>query len=166
MPLKITNTLSRTKENFVPIDQDNIRMYVCGPTVYDYPHVGNARPLIVFDVLFRLLKKIFPKSKVTYVRNITDIDDKIIEASRKLNITTSELTNKVLKDFHNDCDYLGCLKPTTEPKATDHLDEMINLITRLIDKGFAYQSSNHVYFAVSKFKEYGKLSNTTVGVPK
>ena len=162
MPLKITNTLSRTKEVFVPIDQDNIRMYVCGPTVYDYPHVGNARPLIVFDVLFRLLKKIFPKSKVTYVRNITDIDDKIIEASRKLNITTSELTNKVLEDFHNDCDYLGCLKPTTEPKATDHLDEMINLITRLIDKGFAYQSSNHVYFAVSKFKEYGKLSNKNI----
>ena len=82
MPLKITNTLSRTKENFVPIDQENIRMYVCGPTVYDYPHVGNARPLIVFDVLFRLLKKIFPNSKVSYVRNITDIDDKIIEASK------------------------------------------------------------------------------------
>ena len=102
MPLKITNTLSRAKENFVPIDQENIRMYVCGPTVYDYPHVGNARPLIIFDVLFRLLKKVFPNSKVTYVRNITDIDDKIIEASKKLNITTSELTNKVFKDFHDD----------------------------------------------------------------
>ena len=162
MPLKITNTLSRTKEKFVPIDQENIRMYVCGPTIYDYPHVGNARPLIVFDVLFRLLKKIFPNSKITYVRNITDIDDKIIEASKKLNITTSELTNKVLKDFHNDCDYLGCLKPTVEPKATDHLDEMINLIKRLIEKGFAYESSSHVYFAVSKFKDYGKLSNKNI----
>ena len=162
MPLKITNTLSRTKENFVPIDQENIRMYVCGPTVYDYPHVGNARPLIVFDVLFRLLKKAFPNSKVTYVRNITDIDDKIIEASKKLNITTSELTNKVLKDFHNDCDYLGCLKPTEEPKATDHLDEMIDLIQRLIEKEFAYESNNHVYFAVSKFKDYGKLSNKNI----
>ena len=159
MPLKITNTSSRTKEIFVPINKENIRMYVCGPTVYDYPHVGNARPLIVFDVLFRLLKKLFPKSKVTYVRNITDIDDKIIEASKKLNITTSELTNKVLNDFHDDCDYLGCLKPTVEPKATDHLDEMINLINRLIEKGFAYQSSGHVYFEVSKFKDYGKLSN-------
>ena len=159
MPLKITNTSSRTKEIFVPINKENIRMYVCGPTVYDYPHVGNARPLIVFDVLFRLLKKLFPKSKVTYVRNITDIDDKIIEASNKLNITTSELTNKVLNDFHDDCDYLGCLKPTVEPKATDHLDEMINLINRLIEKGFAYQSSGHVYFEVSKFKDYGKLSN-------
>ena len=162
MPLKITNTLSRTKEKFVPIDQENIRMYVCGPTIYDYPHVENARPLIVFDVLFRLLKKIFPNSKITYVRNITDIDDKIIEASKKLNITTSELTNKVLKDFHNDCDYLGCLKPTVEPKATDHLDEMINLIKRLIEKGFAYESSSHVYFAVSKFKDYGKLSNKNI----
>ena len=162
MPLKITNTLSRTKEIFVPIDQENIRMYVCGPTVYDYPHVGNARPLIVFDVLFRLLKKTFPNSKVTYVRNITDIDDKIIEASKKLNITTSELTNKVLKDFHNDCDYLGCLKPTEEPKATDHLDEMIDLIQRLIEKEFAYESNNHVYFAVSKFKDYGKLSNKNI----
>ena len=162
MPLKITNTLSRTKENFVPINKENIRMYVCGPTVYDYPHVGNARPLIIFDVLFRLLKKVFPNSKVTYVRNITDIDDKIIEASKKLNITTSELTNKVLKDFHNDCDYLGCLKPTEEPKATDHLDEMIDLIQRLIEKGFAYVSNNHVYFAVSKFKDYGKLSNKNI----
>ncbi len=162
MPLKITNTLSRKKENFVPIDQENIRMYVCGPTVYDYPHVGNARPLIVFDILFRLLKKIFPNSKVTYVRNITDIDDKIIEASKKFNITTSELTNKVLKDFHNDCDFLGCLKPSKEPKATDHLDEMIDLIKRLIEKGFAYEANNHVYFAVSKFKDYGKLSNKNI----
>ena len=162
MPLKITNTLSRTKENFVPIDQKNIRMYVCGPTVYDYPHVGNARPLIIFDVLFRLLKKVFPNSKVTYVRNITDIDDKIIEASKKLNITTSELTNKVLKDFHDDCDYLGCLKPTEEPKATEHLHEMIDLIQRLIEKGFAYESNNHVYFEVSKFKDYGKLSNKNI----
>ena len=162
MPLKITNTLSRTKENFVPIDQENIRMYVCGPTVYDYPHVGNARPLIIFDVLFRLLKKAFPNSKVTYVRNITDIDDKIIEASKKLNITTSDLTNKVLKYFHNDCDYLGCLKPTEEPKATDHLNEMIDLIQRLIQKGFAYESNKHVYFEVSKFKDYGKLSNKNI----
>ena len=162
MPLKITNTLSRTKEIFVPINKENIRMYVCGPTVYDFPHVGNARPLIIFDVLFRLLKKAFPNSKVTYVRNITDIDDKIIEASKKLNITTSELTNKVLKDFHDDCDYLGCLKPTKEPKATEHLHEMIDLIQRLIEKGFAYVSNNHVYFEVSKFKDYGKLSNKNI----
>ncbi|MFL2525131.1 MAG: cysteine--tRNA ligase [Pelagibacteraceae bacterium] len=162
MPLKITNSLSRTKENFVPIDKDNIRMYVCGPTVYDYPHVGNARPLIVFDILFRLLKKLFPKSKITYVRNITDIDDKIIEASRKSNIATSDLTNRVIDDFHNDCAYLGCLKPSVEPKATDHLEEMINLIKILVDKGFAYQSNNHIYFAVSKFKQYGKLSNKNI----
>ena len=162
MLLKITNTLSRSKETFTPIDIKNIRMYVCGPTVYDYPHVGNARPLIVFDLLYRLLKKIFPKSKVSYVRNITDIDDKIIEASNKLKIPMNDLTEKVINDFHDDCKFLGCLNPTFEPKATDHLREMIHLIGKLIDKGFAYESNNHVYFEVSKFKNYGKLSNKNI----
>ena len=131
MALKISNTLTRSKEKFIPIDEKNIRMYVCGPTVYDYPHVGNARPLIVFDLLFRLLSKIYPNSKVTYVRNITDIDDKIIEASNKSKISIQDLTSKVTKDFHNDCNYLGCLNPTIEPKATEHLNEMINLIKKL-----------------------------------
>ena len=162
MTLKISNTLTRAKENFIPIDEKNIRMYVCGPTVYDYPHVGNARPLIVFDILFRLLSKLYPKSKVTYVRNITDIDDKIIEASNRLNISIQDLTNKVTKDFHNDCHYLGCLNPTVEPKATEHLNEMVSLIQKLLKNGFAYLSNDHVYFQVSKFKKYGNLSNKKI----
>ena len=162
MSLKISNTISKSKEIFKPIDEKNIRMYVCGPTVYDYPHVGNARPLIVFDILFRLLKKLYPDSKVTYVRNITDIDDKIIEASNKLNTSIKNLTKKVTKDFHSDCEYLGCLKPSFEPKATEHLEEMINLIDKLIKNGFAYESNNHVYFQVSKFKNYGRLSNKKI----
>lgn len=162
MSLKISNTISKSKEIFKPIDEKNIRMYVCGPTVYDYPHVGNARPLIVFDILFRLLKKLYPKSKVTYVRNITDIDDKIIESSNKLKTSIKNLTEKVTKDFHSDCEYLGCLKPSFEPKATEHVEEMISLIDKLIKNGFAYESNNHVYFQVSKFKNYGRLSNKKI----
>jgi cysteinyl-tRNA synthetase len=162
MALKISNTLTRSKEKFIPIDKKNIRMYVCGPTVYDYPHVGNARPLIVFDLLFRLLSKIYPTSKVTYVRNITDIDDKIIEASNKSKISIQDLTSKVTKDFHDDCNYLGCLNPTIEPKATEHLNEMINLIKKLIQNDFAYESNGHVYFQVTKFKKYGNLSNKKI----
>ena len=162
MALKISNTLTRSKEKFIPIDEKNIRMYVCGPTVYDYPHVGNARPLIIFDLLFRLLSKIYPNSKVTYVRNITDIDDKIIEASNKSKISIQDLTSKVTKNFHDDCNYLGCLNPTIEPKATEHLNEMINLIKKLIENDFAYESNGHVYFQVTKFKKYGNLSNKKI----
>ena len=162
MLLKLTNTLTRNKEQFTPIDPANIKMYVCGPTVYDYPHVGNARPLIVFDILFRLLKKVFTNSNITYVRNITDIDDKIIEASNKSKISIQDLTDKVTKDFHDDCNYLGCLNPTIEPKATEHLNEMINLIKKLIQNDFAYESNGHVYFQVTKFKKYGNLSNKKI----
>jgi cysteinyl-tRNA synthetase len=160
--LKLSNTLTRKKEEFVPLNKNSIRMYVCGPTVYDYPHVGNARPLIVFDVLFRLLKVFFKNSKITYVRNITDIDDKIIEASNKKNISIEELTQKVTKDFHDDCKYLGCLKPTNEPKATDHIKEMIDLVEKLLKNNSAYISNNHVYFNVSSFENYGHLSNKKV----
>ena len=159
MQLKLSNTLTRSKEEFQPIHSNKIGMYVCGPTVYDYPHVGNARPLLVFDILFRLLNKIYKDSKITYIRNITDIDDKIIDVANKNNVSIEEITTKVTKDFHDDCAYLGCLEPTFEPKATEHLNEMIDLIKKLIDKGFAYESNNHVYFEVSKFQNYGKLSN-------
>ena len=162
MLLKLTNTLTRNKEPFTPIDPANIKMYVCGPTVYDYPHVGNARPLIVFDILFRLLKKVFTNSNITYVRNITDIDDKIIEASILKKISIDQLTSKVTKDFHDDCKYLGCLNPTFEPKATEHIHEMIELINKLIKNGFAYEKGNHIYFDVYKFSEYGKLSNKKI----
>ena len=119
--VKIFNTLTRKKENFVPISKNKIGMYVCGPTVYDFPHIGNARPLVVFDVFFRLLNNIYGKNNVTYVRNITDIDDKIIQSSNEKKISTEELTKKITKIFHDDCDYLACTKPTFEPKATENI---------------------------------------------
>jgi len=157
--LKIFNSFTKRKENFVPINKNKIRMYVCGPTVYDYPHIGNARPLVVFDVLYRLLKKIYSNDKVTYVRNITDIDDKIIESSKKNNKSIGELTKTITTSFHKDCKYLNCLEPSFEPKATEHVKEMISMVTNLIKNKHAYENEKHVYFSVSSFKEYGKLSN-------
>ncbi len=156
--LKLTNSLSRKKEIFKPINVKNIKMYACGPTVYDNPHVGNARTLVVFDILFRLLNMIY-QNKVTYVRNITDIDDKIIEESKKKNKKIEEITTYVIKNFHKDCESLNCLKPSKEPKATEHIKEMIDMTSSLIKKKFAYENKGHVYFSVTTFKEYGKLSN-------
>jgi len=153
----LTNNLTNKKEKFVPIDEQNIRMYVCGPTVYDDPHIGNARPIVVFDILYKIFKKKY--SKVTYVRNITDVDDKIIKSSKENNISISELTNKVTESFGEDCNYLNCEAPTHQPKATENIDLMINMISELIKKGFAYENNNHVYFEVKKFKDYGQLSN-------
>jgi cysteinyl-tRNA synthetase len=157
--LNIFNTLSNKKEKFVPINDNKVGMYVCGPTVYDFPHIGNARPLVVFDVLFRLLKKIYDKNNITYVRNITDIDDKIIDSSKKKKKSIKELTETITKIFHKDCDYLNCLKPTFEPKATEHIKEMISMVSNLCRDKHAYENEKHVYFSVSSFKEYGKLSN-------
>ena len=155
--LKLTNSLTRKKEVFKPINPKAITMYACGPTVYDNPHVGNARTLVVFDTLFRVLKKIY--KNVNYVRNITDVDDKIIEASKKKNKSIQKITEEVTKVFHENCKSLNCLQPTREPKATEHIEEMIEMTTSLISKKFAYVSEGHVYFAVTSFKEYGKLSN-------
>jgi len=155
--LKITNSLTRQKELFKPINPNQITMYACGPTVYDNPHVGNARTLIVFDTLFRVLKWVY--GNVSYVRNITDIDDKIIEASKKTNKPINEITREVSKVFHENCKVLNCLKPTKEPKATDHIKEMIEMTNSLIKKEFAYETEGHVYFSVKSFKKYGKLSN-------
>jgi len=157
--LNLSNTLSNKKEKFVPINNNKVGMYVCGPTVYDFPHIGNARPLVVFDVLFRLLKKIYGKNKITYVRNITDIDDKIIESSKKNNKSIEELTETITTSFHKDCKYLNCLKPSFEPKATQHIKEMITMVTNLINNKHAYENEKHVYFSVSSFEDYGKLSN-------
>ena len=151
--------MSNKKEKFVPLNDKKIGMYVCGPTVYDFPHIGNARPLVVFDVLFRILKKIYGKSNITYVRNITDIDDKIIESSKKNKKTIKELTETITKSFHKDCSYLNCLKPNFEPKATEHIKEMIIMVTNLLKNKHAYENGKHVYFSVSSFKKYGKLSN-------
>ncbi len=154
---KLTNSLTRKKELFKPINPKSVTMYACGPTVYDNPHVGNARTLVVFDTLFRVLKKIY--EKVNYVRNITDVDDKIIEASKKNKRTINEITEEVTKIFHQNCKSLNCLKPTTEPRATGHINEMIEMTKSLIKKNFAYETNGHVYFSVSTFKNYGKLSN-------
>ena len=153
------NTLSNKKEKFFPINSNKVGMYVCGPTVYDFPHIGNARPLVVFDVLFRLLQNIYGKEKVTYVRNITDIDDKIIESSKKNKKSIKELTETITKSFHEDCKYLNCLKPNFEPKATEHINGMIDMVSNLLKNKHAYEKKNHVYFSVSSFKKYGKLSN-------
>ena len=155
--LKLTNSLTRKKELFKPINPKIITMYACGPTVYDNPHVGNARTLVVFDILFRVLKKIY--KKVDYVRNITDVDDKIIEASKNKKKPINEITEDVTKIFHENCKSLNCLTPTKEPKATEHINEMIEMTVSLITKKFAYLSDGHVYFSVSSFKDYGKLSN-------
>ena len=157
MDIFLTNNLNNKKEQFIPKDNKNVGMYVCGPTVYDDPHIGNARPLVIFDVLFKLLKSKF--TKVTYVRNITDIDDKIIKSSQDQNISTIELTKKVAASFLEDCKFLNCENPTHQPKATEHIDLMIQMINQLIKKGFAYENNNHVYFEVKKFTDYGKLSN-------
>ena len=156
--LHLTNSFSRKKELFKPLDPKKVSLYACGPTVYDSPHVGNARSLVVFDVLFRVLRLIYGKN-VKYVRNITDIDDKIIEISKKRKKNIIEVTNEITKIFHDNCESLNCLKPTVEPKATDHIEEMIKMSSSLISKGFAYENKGHVYFSVSSFKNYGKLSN-------
>ena len=155
----LTNNLSNKKEKFVPIDKKKIGMYVCGPTVYDDPHIGNARPLVIFDILFRVLKCKYGNQSINYIRNITDIDDKIIQASQDKKISVSEITKKVTKNFHDDCIFLNCQKPTEEPKATDNINLMIDMINELLNKNFAYKKNGHVYFEVNKFKEYGKLSN-------
>ena len=157
--LNFFNTLSNKKEKFIPIKSDKVGMYVCGPTVYDFPHIGNARPLVVFDVLFRLLRNLYGKNKVTYVRNITDIDDKIIESAKKNKSTIKDLTENITKSFHDDCKYLNCLKPTFEPKATEHIEGMIKMIMNLLKNKHAYEKEKHVYFSVNSFKNYGKLSN-------
>ena len=155
----LTNNLSNKKEKFVPIDKKKIGMYVCGPTVYDDPHIGNARPLVIFDILFRVLKCKYGNQSVNYIRNITDIDDKIIQASQDKKISTSEITKKVTKNFHDDCIFLNCQKPTEEPKATENINIMIDMISELLDKNFAYNKNGHIYFEVNKFKDYGNLSN-------
>ena len=158
--LNLYNTLQRQLSVFQPIDPKNVRVYACGPTVYDFIHIGNARPLVVFDVLVRLLRIIYPK--VTYVRNITDIDDKINKRAIEKKINISELTNETIKIFHKDAHALGNLKPDFEPKATDHISEMIEMIEKLISSGFAYVSSGNVLFAVEKYKNYGALSGRSL----
>jgi cysteinyl-tRNA synthetase len=159
MELKLYDTLTREKRVFTPVDPARVRMYVCGPTVYDFAHIGNARPVIVFDVLFRLLRHIYGEEQVTYVRNITDVDDKINARAAERGISIRDLTEETYKNFKKDVAALGCLPPTIEPRATEHIDEMKTLIERLVKSGYAYVAEDNVLFHVPSMKDYGKLSN-------
>ena len=157
--LQISNSLTRSKDLFKPINPKKVGMYVCGPTVYANPHVGNGRSLVVFDLLFRVLVQIYGKENVIYIRNITDVDDKIIEASKQVNTSIDKITTEVTNNFHQNTKDLNCLVPSVEPKATEHIKEMIEMINSLIKKKLAYENKGHVFFLISEFKNYGKLAN-------
>ena len=159
MELKLYDTLTREKRVFAPLDPSRVRMYVCGPTVYDFAHIGNARPGIVFDVLFRLLRHIYGPDHVTYVRNVTDVDDKINARAAERGISIGELTKETYAIFHSDVQALGCLDPTHEPRATAYIEPMKELIERLLKSGHAYVAEDNVLFHVPSMKDYGKLSN-------
>jgi len=150
------NTLTKTKEVFTPLNPDQIGMYVCGPTVYDFAHIGNARPFVIFDVLSRLLRQMYPS--VCYVRNITDVDDKINAAATKRGESIADITQRTTTAFHQDMAALSILPPDVEPRATHHIPEMIDIIQTLIEKGHAYEVEGHVLFSVASFPDYGKLS--------
>jgi cysteinyl-tRNA synthetase len=157
MSLNIYNTLTGKKEPFVPIEKDTVKMYVCGPTVYDTSHIGHARSVVVFDMIFRWLTRI--GYAVTYVRNFTDVDDKIIKKSNETGEACSAITEKYIDEFHNEMDALNVLRPTMEPKATEHIDHIIRFVEKLIDKGKAYAvDDGNVYFSIEAFEHYGRLS--------
>jgi cysteinyl-tRNA synthetase len=164
MELRLYDTLTREKRPFRPLDPARVRMYVCGPTVYDFAHIGNARPVIVFDVLYRLLRHLYGAEAVVYARNITDVDDKINARAAEeypslpLNEAIRTVTEKTEQQFHADVDALGCLRPTLEPRATEHIDEMRLLIERLVAAGNAYVAQEHVLFSVPSMPDYGRLS--------
>ena len=162
MELKLYDTLTREKRPFTPIDPARVRMYVCGPTVYDFAHIGNARPVIVFDVLFRLLRHIYGADHVTYVRNVTDVDDKINARAAERGVSIRELTEATYKNFKEDVAALGCLPPTVEPRATEHIEAMKEIVERLVKAGCAYVAEEHVLFNVAAMKDYGKLSNRSL----
>jgi cysteinyl-tRNA synthetase len=168
MELRLYDTMTKEKRPLVPLDPSNVRMYVCGPTVYDYAHIGNARPVIVFDVLFRLLRHIYGEKHVTYARNITDVDDKInARAARDypdlpLNEAIRKVTELTGAQFHADVDALGALRPTAEPRATEHIAEMRVIIEKLIANGNAYVEQDHVLFAVATMPHYGRLSRRSL----
>jgi cysteinyl-tRNA synthetase len=162
MDLKLYDTLTREKRVFRPLDPARVRMYVCGPTVYDFAHIGNARPVIVFDVLFRLLRHLYGADHVTYVRNITDVDDKINARAAERGIPIRALTEETYRDFKADVAALGCLEPTVEPRATEHIGEMKGLIERLVESGNAYVAEDHVLFNVPSMADYGRLSKRSL----
>jgi len=154
--LLLHDTMTRGKTPFEPIDPAHVRMYVCGPTVYDRAHIGNARPVLVFDVLFRLLQRLYPR--VSYVRNITDVDDKINARAKESGRSIGEITAETTRQFHEDMGALNALPPTVEPRATEHIAQMIAMIDALVAAGHAYVADGHVLFAVSSMADYGRLS--------
>ena len=158
--MKLYNTLTRKKEEFVPVEKGKVKMYVCGPTVYDFFHIGNARPFIVFDVLRRYME--YKGYEVTYVQNFTDVDDKIIRRAAEENSTMQEVSERFIGEYFADADRLGIKRATVHPRATEHINEIIDLISRLEEKGLAYTAEDGVYFDTSKFPEYGKLSKQSL----
>ena len=168
MQLKLYNTLTAEKKTFTPLNSKNVRMYVCGPTVYDHAHIGNARPIIVFDVLYRLLRHVYGEDNVTYARNITDVDDKINARAAQeypgmpLNEAIAKVTSETTKQFHDDIDALGVLEPTHEPACTDHIKQMIAMIDVLESKGFAYEAEGHMLLDTTQVPNYGQLSRRSL----
>ena len=160
--LTLYNSLTRKKEVFVPQDPKRVTMYNCGPTVYSYAHIGNARAAVVADVLFRVLRHIYGEDHVIYARNITDVDDRIIQNAKETGRPISEITEKYARIYNEDLAAIGCLPPTEQPKCTAHIDNMSAMITELLDKGFAYESDGHVFFDVSKYEDYGQLSGNNL----
>lgn len=162
MGLRLYNTLTRRKDPFDPMDRDDVRLYVCGPTVYDRAHIGNARPVIVFDVLYRMLRHSYGADKVRYVRNITDVEDKINARAEREGISIRDLTETTARGFQEDVAALGCLPPTVEPRATDHIGQMIAIIEKLVATGHAYVADGHVLFDVPSMPDYGRLSRRSL----
>ncbi len=158
--MKLYNTLTKTKEEFVPLHPGEVRMYSCGPTVYNYFHIGNARPFIIFDVFRRYME--YKGYKVTFVQNFTDIDDKMIQRAKEEGITVKELAEKFIEEYFKDADALGIRRADYHPRATEHIDDIIEFIQKLMDKGLAYQAGNDVYFDTSAYEDYGKLSGQSL----
>ena len=162
MSVFLHDTLSREKREFIPADPNRVTLYVCGPTVYNYAHIGNARPVVVFDVLFRLLRRLYGADSVVYARNITDVDDKINQAAIEQGVDISAITDKFTAIYHQDMDALGVLRPTLEPRATAHIDEMLAMIGRLVQGANAYAAEGHVLFDTQSFADYGQLSGRSL----
>ena len=162
MSLRLHDTLTREKRVFVPHDPKRVTMYVCGPTVYNYAHIGNARPVVAFDVLFRVLRRLYGEDHVVYARNITDVDDKINQAAMDQGVPIGTITDRFTAIYHQDMDALGVLRPTLEPRATAHVGEMLAMIGRLIDAGSAYAAEGHVLFDTQSFADYGMLSGRSL----
>ncbi len=160
--IRLFNSMTRKKEIFRPLDPDNVRIYVCGPTVYDRAHIGNARPVIVFDMLYRLLRHVYGEDHVTYARNFTDVDDKIIKRAAETGRQIDEITEETIAWYHDDMETLGTLRPDVEPRATAHIGNMISMIEELISGGHAYEAEGHVLFAVDSYAAYGRLSGRSV----